>query len=292
MEFSPHTLHLADGRRLAYATLGPSDGLPVVYLHGGIGTALTATPEFVEAVERHGVQWVALSRPGFGGSDLDPGASLRTVAGDVRALAAAHGWARIGVVGVSSGGPYALACAAEAPELVGGVALAASLSATCAPHRAPGLPLASRLFLAAVVGAPRLTGCLLGGAALLLRRFEQRVTRLAGAERAAGVQALSAAVAQGVHGLIADFLRATEPWELDLGAIHADVHLWHGLRDTLAPAEHCWALAARLPRCRVWIDPAETHFFFRRRSAEIAGHLVAAVRAERPLTLAAADAPR
>lgn len=279
MEFQSHTL-LRDGqRRVAYATLGPADGFPVVYLHGGIGTALTPEPGLVETVQRQGVQWVALSRPGFGGSDSDPARSLASVARDVRALAEARGWSRVAVVGVSSGAPYALACAALEPELVCGVAIAAGLTAGVRPHLVPGVAPCTRLFLRALVTCPERVIGLLERAARSLRRHEPWIARAVGAERGRAVSALAAAVEHGgVRGPVEDFLQATAPWPFAPESVRAEVHVWHGLRDRLAPPEHAWQLAAALPDCRVWVDPAETHFFFRRRSAEIAGALVEATR--------------
>lgn len=279
MEFQPDSVVLSDGRRLAFAVLGPPTGYPVVYLHGGIGTALTPDPGLIEAVEREGVQWVALSRPGFGRSDPHAGRTMQTVARDVAELAAARGWPRIAVVGVSSGAPYALACAAELPELVAAVAIAAGLSGRCAPHRVPGLPRTVRAFLAGLVAAPRASVAVLSGAARLLRCTERIVVWVAGADRAQAVHALVASVEHGVRGPVEDFVHCARPWEFDPASITTEVHLWHGLRDRIAPPEHAWQLAAALPRCSVWMSPSETHFFFRRRSAEIAAELVAAARA-------------
>jgi hypothetical protein len=62
VEFLPDRITLDDGRSLAFATLGSPAGFPVVYLHGGVGTALTPTPELCAAATHHGLQWVAASR--------------------------------------------------------------------------------------------------------------------------------------------------------------------------------------------------------------------------------------
>ncbi|MEH3054396.1 MAG: alpha/beta hydrolase [Patulibacter minatonensis] len=278
MEFQTHCLQLPGGRRLAYATLGPPDGLPLIYLHGGIGTALTPDPGVVDAVRAHGVLWVAVSRPGFGGSDLHAGRTLESVASDVRALAAAHGWREIGVVGVSSGAPFALACAAFAPELVRGVALAAPVAGRCAPHAAAGLRRRTRWFLRAVVDAPEPTIRVLGAAAWLLRRGAPAITRLADPRRAAAVHAVVAATRAGVRGPVEDFGVCAGAWPAALTQVSAEVHVWHGLQDALVPAEHAWELAGLLPDCRLRLSHDETHFFFRRRSALIAGELADAVR--------------
>ena len=280
MEFLPDSVPLDDGRRLAFATLGPASGLPVVYLHGGVGTALTATPELVETVDRMGVQWIAVSRPGFGASDAHRERSMLTVARDIEQLASQRGWATIAVVGVSTGGPYALACGAALPELVGAVAIAASLSAFTPPHAVTGLPFATRTFMRLLIAAPELSIRVLDHAARFLRTHEHGIARLLGPSRAPAVHALSAATAEGVRGPVEDFLVCGRPWGFDPASVSAPVHIWHGLQDRLAPAEHAWQLAAALPRCRVAVDPDESHFFFRRRSAEIAAELVAACRAE------------
>ena len=288
MQFTPDRISLLDGRTLAFATLGPPDGFPVVYLHGGVGTALEPTADLCAAVERHALQWVAVSRPGFGRSDVHAGRTLLTVADDVGQLASQRGWSRIAVVGVSSGGPYALACAARLPHLVGAVAIAASLSARCPPHAVDGLPRAARLFMQALVAAPDLSVRVLDRLARVLHRFDRQLAWIAGPGRDAPLLALSTATRRGVRGAVEDFLVCGQPWGFDPVAIKADVHVWHGLQDRIAPAEHAWQLAAALPNCRIHVDPDESHFFFRRRSAEIAGQVVLSARGA-PRARGAAD---
>jgi WD40 repeat protein len=39
------TVLLPDGQRLAWSSGGPPDGVPVLYLHGAIGTPVRRTPE-------------------------------------------------------------------------------------------------------------------------------------------------------------------------------------------------------------------------------------------------------
>ncbi len=130
-----------------------------------------------------------------------------------------------------------------------------------------------------LLAAPRTSRLVLGVLAVLLQSCESTVARLAGRERAAAVRALSAAVAGGVTGPIDDFRVCARGAAIPLAGLAAEVHVWHGLRDRLVPPDVAWALAAAVPRCRVWVDPAESHFFFRRRSAEIASELAAVARA-------------
>jgi hypothetical protein len=48
-------------------------------------------------------------RPGYGGSTAHPGYTVASAAQDVRAIADALGSDRLGIWGISGGGPYALA---------------------------------------------------------------------------------------------------------------------------------------------------------------------------------------
>jgi pimeloyl-ACP methyl ester carboxylesterase len=99
-----------------------------------------------------------------------------------------------------------------------------------------------------------------------------------GATNAVALEAFLAATAGGVAGLVEDHLVTSCPWGFDLREVGGEVHVWHGMADAFVPSEHALQLVAALPRCRAWLDPGEGHFFFRRRSAEILGALVAAGR--------------
>src|SRR5581483_2687169 len=105
-----------------------------------------------------GIRHLALSRPGTGGSDADPNRTIGSFAGDVRALADELRLTRLDIVGVSAGGPYALAAAHALPELVGRVAVVSSLSPLCALHRTPGMRRRIRISLAMLATAPKTIG--------------------------------------------------------------------------------------------------------------------------------------
>src|SRR5581483_7462615 len=102
-------LRLGDGRRLALTETGPAGGRPGLYCHGAIGTPLSGSCELERITHELGVRHIAISRPGTGGSERAAGRSLLSFAEDVSALAGELGVDRLDVVGVSAGGPYALA---------------------------------------------------------------------------------------------------------------------------------------------------------------------------------------
>lgn len=268
--FAAGSIRLASGRRVAFSELGDRDGRPVLYLHGAIGTALDPMPELVAVVERHDLRWIAVERPGFGRSCPAPGRSMLDFAADVEELADALGLGTFWVIGVSAGGPYALACGHRLAGRVAAIAICSSLSPLAAPYSVAGVPARLRLPLRALAAAPGPGTRALGLVAAGLRAHP--------APRRPAAAALRAAVAGGVEGLVEDYLLSCRPWGFDPHNVRVPVHLWHGARDRIVPAEHAWQLAASLPVCRAAFAADEGHFFFRRRVGEIVGQLVTEAR--------------
>ena len=281
-------LVLRDGRRLSFSATGPSAGWPVFYCHGAIGTAVEATIDLREIVERLGVRYIAPSRPGVGGSDPQPGRTILNFAGDVAALADRLGIERFSVLGVSAGGPYALGIAHQLSARVERIALCSALSPFCRPHRAPGLQRRIGLPLAALAAAPELARRVGDCVLPVLSKHPRLITgvisahaapseraRLASSqERTAASTSFLDSACCGVGGLIDDFLTYADGWGFDPREVAAEVQLWHGAGDPLVPVEHALQLAAALPRCRIFVDPDEGHHFFRSSLEQILTALV------------------
>jgi pimeloyl-ACP methyl ester carboxylesterase len=286
------SVRLRDGRHLVYCESGPSDGVPVVYCHGAIGTPLGRPVDLDVLTAQLGVRYVAISRPGVGGSDRSPGRRVVDFADDVAQLMDALALPKFALVGVSAGGPYALAVARKLPHRVIRVALCSSLSPFCRPHETPQLPRRIRLGLSLLARAPGT--CAVAGTAVVpvIRRRPELLSRIIQAhaaeqerprlrqpeERAAACASFLDAASGGVRGMIEDYLTYSDEWGFAVGDVQAEVHLWHGLCDLLVPLEHALQLSIAIPRCRVFLDQEEGHHFFRRRLREILGTLVTGVR--------------
>lgn len=287
---------LRDGRRLAYRCVGPPDGMLVLYLHGAIGSPQAVSPQLEAVVGELDVRYVMVSRPGFGGSDPRAGRTMLSFAGDVAQLADELGRERFAVVGVSTGGPYALACAHELSQRVPAAAVVSCMSGAgggpWGSQRAVGLPLrvlrrrprtctyAGDALLGLLARHPRLAARVIQTAAAsadrhLLAPSEPRELALA---------RFLAAGRRGVGGMIDDYLLCAAPWDFDLGGVRALVQLWHGMRDVLVPVDQAIQLAASLPNVQTRLGPDEGHFFYRRRLREILGDLVNAARSSRVRT--------
>ena len=107
--------YLVHGRRLGFAEFGDPSGDLVLWFHGTPGGRRQFPLLGRRAAEKLGLRVVLVERPGSGLSDPHPYNSVAEWATDVAHVADALGAERLAVVGLSGGGPYALACAAVPP---------------------------------------------------------------------------------------------------------------------------------------------------------------------------------
>lgn len=279
------TVALGGGRRLGYTDWGPRSGFPLLSFHGAVGSPLRRCPRMDAALETCGLRHFAVHRPGFGLSDAAPDRTLGSWAADVAAFADAMGLRRFAVLGISAGGPYAVACA----EALGARVTAAGIVSTTGPLWGTGAlrgRTATQRLGASLASRPLVGRATVGTAIAIARRHPEAMVGLAarrGGARdrahaeagghAAMVEGFLQTTANGVGPMVADLRLALGPWDFDPASISAPVLLWHGARDTTVPLDHALAIAARLPHCRTTVLAQEGHFFFRARAPEILAEL-------------------
>src|SRR6185312_7689883 len=114
---------------------GDAKGLPVLAIHGTPGSrymfALTD-----QAARERGLRVIAPERPGYGLSDYRRETALAHTGEDVSALADALRLDKFALIGVSGGGPHAIAAAASMPGRVVLLALVSPVGpvAECQRH--------------------------------------------------------------------------------------------------------------------------------------------------------------
>jgi pimeloyl-ACP methyl ester carboxylesterase len=121
------TLTMPDGRTVGYADHGDPGDRAVVWCHGGPGSRLE--PAVVAGAAHHaGIRFIGIDRPGYGLSTPWPERSIADWVPDGLVVADELGLERFTLVGVSTGGAYALATAAQAPDRVDAVVACCALT--------------------------------------------------------------------------------------------------------------------------------------------------------------------
>jgi pimeloyl-ACP methyl ester carboxylesterase len=265
----------ADGRVFEYLALGDPTGQPVVFLHGTPGTAGSAVL-LQDAACRHGVRLLSLSRPGYGATTTTaPG--LMSVAQDVGEVASGLGIEEFTVLGVSGGGPYALAAGATLKTRVPHILVAAGPAPyheiapqVLAPEDLEALDLLAK-------------GDVVGAVAMVtagVRRDFDLLTELPVNEFQ---EAFSASFPPTEHyfdtrpderttvftdayralarydGFVRDNLSWNGPWDFALADVVAPVLLSYGEADAMGIPSHGEWLAGRLPNATLTIHPNADH---------------------------------
>jgi pimeloyl-ACP methyl ester carboxylesterase len=269
------TILLPDGRRLGYAEFGDPTGVLVLWFHGTPGARRQVPPAALEAAARLGLRLVCLARPGAGESSDYAYRDLRDSAADIGVAADHLGHDRFLVVGLSGGGPYALACAHEMPErvmavgLLGGVvpttgeevaadtgivALARTYNRLLTVFRVP-LGLGLRGFVLGVTPAGHL---LYQGYMRLLPHGDNKVLDDPEVE-AMFLDDLTTAARNGFGAFVNDLVLLGRPWGFRVADVHVPVRWWHGDADPFVPLDQARRTAALLPDVELSVRPGESH---------------------------------
>jgi pimeloyl-ACP methyl ester carboxylesterase len=249
-------LRLADGRDLRIHDTGIGDAT-LVWHHGTPQTGALYEP-LLSMAREHGMRLVSCARPGYGGSTPQPGRAVGSVASDLTQVADVLGLDRFAVMGSSSGGSHALACAALLPERVTGVVCFAAI----APFTG------DESWFAGMADDSALRAAIAGREARM--RYAERsefdpacfttadFDALSTDWEAMGVDAGSAERA-GPDGQVDDDIALVTPWAADLALVEAPVLLVQGEQDRIAPRTHAEQLARTLPQSEMWFRADDGH---------------------------------
>ncbi|MDP9236614.1 MAG: alpha/beta hydrolase [Chloroflexota bacterium] len=277
-------VRLKDGRRLGYAEYGDADGAPVIFFNGAPATRIQGAM-VAEAAVRSRVRLICPDRPGYGLSDPNRGRLLLDWPTDVVQLADGLGIARFAVVGHSTGGPHAAACAHRIPNRLTGVAI----SSGAGPFGpTAGTTPKFRQLMRLVAKYPSSVQPVLWLLVRALHRWpDGTVKRLSATECVFDQEVLRdyweiyrddklEAVRQGTGGFLGDLTVLSRPWGFRVEDISVPVHLWHGeLDDTVAPEVGRY-MAKTIPDCRATFVPGAGHLLFARHMDAILAALTSA----------------
>lgn len=277
------------GRVLRVRDAGDPGGAVVMYFHGTPSSRLDLCFGEELAAGR-GIRLVSFDRAGFGGSTPAP-FGLAAIAADAHAVADELGVARFATLGLSGGGPGALAAATVA----GGRVIRVGIAAGSGPFQlVPGalndLDDGERAALLLLPGDP------VAAAAAFAAEYEP----LAELSREPGSSAVVAAydglpprdrelledqryavwfadtvregLRQGTSGAGWDLVSSMGEWDIDLGTVRCPVLLWYGSEDRSALPHGVW-LSQNLSRARLTVHDGEGHLGIYEHLGEMLGAL-------------------
>jgi pimeloyl-ACP methyl ester carboxylesterase len=266
----PFQVTNSQGRRIAYSIIGSQDGYPAIYAHGFPSSAREACL-LEHAASKLGVRLIALDRPGYGNSAPAPDREILDWPEDVRCVADALALEHFAVIGVSGGGPYALACAQAAvgpgarplQDRLSQCTLVCPLGPIYRDEALNQMHWTARANLSVgryppifsdLIFAKPTTGLFARWPSLVdnMRNHgasaaDQRV--LADAEtRSILNQTITDAMRQGAPGARRDLYLYTHDWQIPFQQIEFPITIWHGDADSVVPIEHARWYANQLPQ--------------------------------------------
>jgi pimeloyl-ACP methyl ester carboxylesterase len=280
---------VGDDRQLGFAEFGDPQGRAVFWLHGTPGARRQIPVEARVYAEQKHIRLIGVDRPGIGSSTPFQYPNVLAFADDLRTIADVLGINEMAVIGLSGGGPYALACAAAMPDRVvvagvlGGVAPAVgpdaigggvmAFGAAAAPViRVAGLPL--RLAAASLIQLLRPVAPV---ALQMYARISPEADRRLLVRPEFGAMFLDDLLngsRKQLSAPFADVIVFARDWGFRLDEVKVPVHWWHGDKDHIVPFEHGQHVVARLPDAELYHLPGESHLAGLGRAEEILGNLM------------------
>lgn len=268
------TFALSDGRDLAYAEWGDASGEPVVLLHGTPDSHIFSPDNYPvdETSAALGVRLITVSRSGYSRSTPHPGRTLLGWVDDLMQLADDLGLDRFALIGVSGGGPYAMACAVAGPDRL----TALSLVSTGGPlDEVPGdwdvLPAEMRALVQLARQDPDRAAEQLAEESRWLVESPEAVLDPAGwpesdrwivegpEMRALVLDETREAGRLGSLGYVWDHMGRHQEWGFSPAQIRVPTLVWHGELDGIVGPRHFVYLALTIPGSHARMWPGEGH---------------------------------
>lgn len=264
-----------DGRRLSFAEFGTPHGAAVIWMHGTPGARRQVPIGARRYAEENDVRVIGIDRPGIGTSTPHLYDSVLNWTGDLEILADTLGIDTFRTIGLSGGGPYALAAGAALPERVHGIGVLGGVApvkgadaiggglAALAPYAAGfvggpvRVPLGFALSRAIRVIRP-LAGLAIDGYAALQPQGDKDLLRIP-EFRSMFLDDLLNGSRFHMGAVLSDMVLFSRDWGFEAADVGVPVLWWHGDADHIIPHAHGTHLAERLPDARITTLPGAAH---------------------------------
>ena len=267
------TVKLSDGRSLSFARFGDPSGKPVFYFHGFPGSRFEAQSNH-EAFLNAGIQILALDRPGIGHSTRKNKRKLLDWPDDVVEVAKILNLEKFSILGVSGGGPYALACARAIPGYLDKVTVACGLGPLDAPNATSGMMLSNRVLfrygrffppllrLVVFIMVRQLYSKPANGLKKFIEGLPEPDRLVLSKTDSQGFVLASAVegVRQGSGPLLDEIGIYSKFWGFKLEDLRFPISLFQGEVDIDVPASMARYQASLIPNCELNLYPDDGHF--------------------------------
>jgi pimeloyl-ACP methyl ester carboxylesterase len=268
------TILVREGRKLGYAEFGSTSDRTIVWFHGTPGARLQIPEVARTMAESLGLRVIGVDRPGIGLSTAHLYSSISDFVPDVELLLDALGIDQFAVIGLSGGGPYALATACALPHRVTVAGILGGVAPNVGPERIDGGLVGHLAGLGSVLPwvrtplgrllqsvIPRLSP--IGPPALdIYARLSPEGDRIVLRRDDIKAMFLDDLFSNGARGLeapIDDLILFLRPWGFSVGDVSIPVRWWHGDADNIVPLEHGRHVVSLIPDAELFVRPGESH---------------------------------
>jgi pimeloyl-ACP methyl ester carboxylesterase len=275
---------VGEDRQIGFAEFGAPWGRAFFWFHGTPGARRQIPIEARVHAEQNNIRLIGIDRPGIGSSTPHRYKNIRAFGDDLRTIADTLGIDKMAVIGLSGGGPYALASAAVlsdrvvAAGVLGGVAPflgdegitsgLMNLGKRAAPLlRLGGDPLRIGASLVIRMIRPVANPALYLYAAVSPEGDRRLLTRPEFA--AMFLDDLLNGSRKQLAAPFNDVILFTRDWGFRLDEVKVPVRWWHGDSDHIVPFAHGEHVVSLLPDAELIVLPGESHLAGLGRGEEI-----------------------
>jgi pimeloyl-ACP methyl ester carboxylesterase len=264
-------IQLRDGRRLGYAELGDTRGMPLLHFHGFPGSRYEGLL-MDKTAKKRGIHLITPDRPGEGLSTFKSGRKITDWPQDVLELADALKLDKFAILGISGGGPYALACARKIPERLTSATVIAGMGPLDSPDATKGMKAENVYLFDLARKSPWKLYPIFWMEKITWneKTLTKMLSNIPEVDRKivfdepdflkGMLDAGKEAYIQGVRGVVHEAILYAKPWGFALNEIQMKVHLWQGEADINVPPSMGYYQARALPNCAAHFIPGEGHY--------------------------------
>jgi pimeloyl-ACP methyl ester carboxylesterase len=226
---------------------------------------------------------LTVDRPGYGRSSVDPSRTVASAAADALAVADSLGWDHFSVLGVSGGGPHALALGASVPERIHklGIAVGATPPEQVNPDDLIAINREARRrileegrasleqFLTESAAQAAADPIAMLDAAMTDAPSVDRELLQQPALRAMLATSMREAFVNGPQGWFDDAWALGNPWGFSLTDVAVPVHMWYGELDRNVPLAAVRTMATQLTVASLEVIRAAGHLGWLKQEASV-----------------------